>query len=160
MALAEPGMPTEYVDARGGSMRPPALPCKRLRGPALVPPPLPDGAIMVKLGAGCRQLPSGADSRMKVAAPTDVPHVVAVGSITTHWDTHYALHARLQGLRLVDTAWLMDPNKSASVAFQPVAASGRIILYISECFLQKHPHHSTCAEGRGNQQPHDEVELQ
>lgn len=141
LAAATPGLPTRYVCPNAGHMRPSEGETGQTSPAA--PRVLPAHTVLVRLGHGCRKLPPGCDRRFLAASTGDVPHVVAVGTLTQQWDSHVALLARLHGLWLVDAKWMESKGKDGhSVCFESVISQQHMVLYLGACFRERFPKHA------------------
>ena len=126
LVSSTPTVPTAYVDAQGGRMKPRST---AVRKNAPMPPkPLPDtpGSALVRLSQGNRELPLGAHARFIAMTEVDKdkpPDIVLVSDLLKLWESHYALIARLFGARASWTCAGCSPTGAGATALPSIQRS-------------------------------------
>ena len=126
LVSSTPTVPTAYVDAQGGRMKPRST---AVRKNAPMPPkPLPDtpGSVLVRLSQGNRELPLGAHARFIAMTEVDKdkpPDIVLVSDLLKLWESHYALIARLFGARASWTCAGCSPTGAGATALPSIQRS-------------------------------------
>ncbi|CAE7598672.1 unnamed protein product, partial [Symbiodinium natans] len=138
-----PCVPTPYVDANGGLMRPHQGPVVKSSAAPLLPlePRLHRCPAMARVKA---------PSRFVKTPEFQLPDVVLVRDPVAAWESSQGLLARLAGARLVNQAWLQSQASGAKsdegaqvYAFKSVMKHMHFDLYLSPGFFLAFPEHAS-----------------